>query len=41
MLNGVWIRMVVRITGHTVHEEASSKTKSFDLLVKIRARRLK
>ena len=41
MLNGACSRMVARIIGRTVHEEASSKTKSFDLLAKIRARRLK
>ena len=32
--------MVARITGKSVHEEASSDTRTFDLVAKIRARRL-
>ena len=33
--------MLSRITGHSTHEEVSSKTRTFDLLTVIRDRRLK
>ena len=40
MLNGANSRMVARITNRTPHEEASAKTRSFDVVRWIRARRL-
>ena len=39
-LNGVNSRMVSIITGKTAHEEASPATRTFDLVMWIRARRL-
>ena len=41
LLNGANSRMLSHITGRTAHEEASTKTRTFDLLTAIRARRLK
>ena len=40
MLNGANSRMVARITGKSVHEEASPSTRTFDIVRCIRARRL-
>ena len=40
MLNGDNSRMVSRIAGKSVHEEASKRTLTFDVVVRIRARRL-
>jgi len=40
MLNGANSRMVSRITHKTAHEEASSATRTFDIVGWIRARRL-
>ena len=39
MLNGANSRMLSRITKRTVHEEASSATRTFDVIASIRARR--
>ena len=41
LLNGANSRMLSHITGKSAHEEASSKTRTFDVIVSIRARRLK
>ena len=40
MINGVNSRLVSRITGKTIHEESSKRTRTFDVIVWIRARRL-
>ena len=40
MLNGANSRMVSRITGKSVHEEASKRTHTFDVVASTRARRL-
>ena len=40
IINGVNSRMLHRITGKTIHEEASSETRTFDIIAWIRARRL-
>ena len=40
MLNGANSRMVSRITGKSAHEEASVRTRTFDVVASIRARRL-
>ena len=40
MLNGANSRMVARITGRTIKEEASKTTRTFDFVTWIRARRL-
>ena len=41
IINGVNAYMISHITGHTRHEEASAVTTTFNLLLWIRARRLK
>ena len=41
MLNGANSRMVARITGKTQHEEASTATRTLDIIAQIRAVRLK
>ena len=41
MLNGANVKMLSRITGKTCHEEATEGTRSFDLVSRIRARRIK
>ena len=40
MLNGANSRMLARITGQSPHEEASEKTRTFDVVKWIRVRRL-
>ena len=40
MLNGANSHMMSRITGKTIHEEASRKTRTFDVVAHIRSRRL-
>ena len=41
MLNGANAKMLSRITGKTCREEATEGTRSFDLVSRIRARRIK
>ena len=41
LLNGANSRMLSHITGRSAHEEASDKTRTFDVLAAIRARRMK
>ena len=41
LLNGANSRMLPHITGHTDHEEASSKSRTFDVVAAIRVRKLK
>ena len=40
IINGANSRMLHHITGKTIHEEASSDTRTFDIIAWIRARRL-
>ena len=41
LVNGANSRMLSHITGRTAHEEANSKSQTFDVVAAIRARRLK
>ena len=40
MINGANSRLVSHITGKSTHEEASKRTRTFDLVACVRARRL-